>query len=412
MPYDLILRGATVIDPSQDIHRICDVAIRDHTIAEIADRIDDGDAKTVDLTGKFLTPGWIDLHAHIYAGATTFGIKADALCLATGVTTIVDAGSSGWTNIRGFMEFIAEPARTRVLAFVHVSSIGLINSLRGEMEDIKNADPERTALVIEKWPDLCIGVKVRQGILQVGDNGPEPLRLAVKAAEMAKTRVMVHMDRGVPLPVILDLLRPGDIVTHCYQGKGDHILGTQGKVMPEVMAARERGILFDLGHGAGSFHYDVARNALAQGFHSDIISTDLHVYSLFDPVYSLPETASKLLNLGVEFPEIVRQTTTHPAAAIGRSDELGTLKPGTVADVAVFDILEGDFQFTDAHGQKETGPLKIEPVMTVRDGKVYHPEDVKEEVEEALRRAHEMKSITGPPYGWVRDKDTPKVVGR
>ncbi|MBM3263358.1 MAG: amidohydrolase/deacetylase family metallohydrolase [candidate division Zixibacteria bacterium] len=408
MSYDLLLKGATVVDPGQGRHGVYDVAVAAGVIAEIGERLDGPARQTIRLDGKILTPGWIDIHAHVYAGATTFGIKADALCLATGVTTVVDAGSPGWTNVRGFKEFIADPARTRILTFVHISSIGLLNSMRGEMEDIHNADPERTAQVIEMWPDLCIGVKVRQGRLQVGENGIEPLKRAVEAAEMVGVRLMVHIDQGVPLSSVLERLRPGDIVTHCYHGKGDNILNGGETVVPEVYEARKRGVFFDLGHGAGSFHYEVARKAIRQGFYSDVISTDLHIYSLFDPVYSLPETASKVLNLGVSLEEVVRQTTINAARAIGRDDTLGALIPGAVADIAVFELKEGEFVFTDSHGQQEMGNRKIEPVLTVRAGTVYHPADLQGEIEETRQRAVEMKSITGLPFGAVK-KTEPRL---
>ncbi len=403
MAFDLVLSGATIVDPSRQKNGKGDIGIRNGRIAAVSDRLEAGAHTTIDVSGKYLTPGWIDLHAHVYAGATTFGIKADALCLATGVTTIVDAGSPGWTNLRGFLEYIIEPSRTEVLTFVHISSIGLLNSMRGEMMDIGNADPEHTARVISMWPRHCVGVKVRQGAFQVGSHGVEPLRRAVEAAEMADTRVMVHIDKGVALPSILELLRPGDVVTHCYQGKGDHILGDDDLVIPEVYEARDRGVYFDLGHGAGSFHYEIARRAVELGFLSDVISTDLHVYSLNSPVYSLPETASKLLNMGLDFEEIVRQTTVNPARVLHRSDEIGTLRTGSVADIAVFGLDEGDFTFTDAHGREETGKRMITPHLTVREGRVYYPDDVKEEVAETVRRAEEMVRITGVPYGAIRD---------
>lgn len=403
MDFDLVLSGATIVDPSQQKNGKGDVGIRNGRIAAVSDQLEAGAHTTIDVAGKYLTPGWIDLHAHVYAGATTFGIKADALCLATGVTTIVDAGSPGWTNLRGFLEYIIEPSRTEVLTFVHISSIGLLNSMRGEMEDIRNADPEHTARVISMWPQHCVGVKVRQGAFQVGNHGVEPLRRAVEAAEMADTRVMVHIDKGVALPSILELLRPGDVVTHCYQGKGDHILGGGDRVIPEVYDARDRGVFFDLGHGAGSFHYGIAKRAVELGFLSDVISTDLHVYSLKSPVYSLPETASKLLNMGLDFEEIVRQTTVNPASVLNRSDDIGTLRVGSVADIAVFGLDEAQFTFTDAHGRQETGTKMITPHLTVRDGWVYYPDDLKDEVAETVRRAEEMVGITGVPYGAIRD---------
>ena len=403
MYYDLKLSGATILDPSQSKYEKGDIGINKGRITAVAKHLESGARTTIDASGKYVTPGWIDLHAHVYAGATTFGIKADALCLATGVTTIVDAGSPGWTNLRGFLEYIIEPSRTEVLTFVHISSIGLLNSMRGEMEDIGNADPEHTSRVISMWPQHCVGVKVRQGAFQVGRNGVEPLRRAIEAADEAKTRVMVHIDKGVALPNILEMLRPGDIVTHCYQGKGDHIIGEDALVIPEVYEARDRGVYFDLGHGAGSFHYGIAKRAIELGFLSDVISTDLHVYSLNSPVYSLPETASKLLNMGLDFKEIVRQTTFNPALVLNRSDEIGTLRTGSIADIAVFSLDEGDFTFTDAHGRVETGTKMISPCLTIRAGQVYYPDDLKDEIAETERRAKEMVTITGVPYGTIRD---------
>ena len=403
MVYDLVLSGATIVDPSQRKHGIGDVGIKNGKIEAVSDHLEAAAGRTIDISGKYLTPGWIDLHAHVYAGATTFGIKADALCLATGVTTIVDAGSPGWTNLRGFLEYIIEPSRTEVLTFVHISSIGLLNSMRGEMEDIHNADPEHTARVISMWPHQCVGVKVRQGVFQVGSHGVEPLRRAIEAAEMVNTRVMVHIDKGVALPRVLELLRPGDIVTHCYQGKGDHILGVDDRVLPDVYDARARGVFFDLGHGAGSFHYGIAKRAVELGFLSDVISTDLHVYSLKSPVYSLPETASKLLNMGLDIDEIVRQTTVNPALVLNRSEEIGTLKTGSIADIAVFSLDEGRFTFTDAHGRQEIGSRMITPHLTIRAGQVYYPRDLNDEVAETVRRAEEMVAITGVPYGAIRD---------
>jgi len=393
MFYDLILKGATVLDATQGICGVRDVAIRAGKIAAVAEEISEPAKERIHLAGKLLTPGWIDIHTHVYAGATTWGIRADALCLATGVTTVVDAGSAGWASFLGLRDYVIAPARTRILAFVHISGIGLVYGPLGEMEDLRYADPERTAAVICTWSDCCVGVKVRLGRRQVGENGIEPLRLAIEAAALSETRVMVHIGQGTPLPEVLVEARPGDIVTHCYHGNDDTILDDDGEVLSEVWRARERGVLFDLGHGGGSFRYDVAQRALAQGFRPDIISTDLHVHSLNGPVYSLPETASKLLNLGIELPEVIRLTTSAPAAAIGRGEDLGTLRVGAVADVAAFEVLEGTFDFVDVRGQHETGTRMIQPLLTVRAGQVYRPADLEEEVADIGRRAREMNAV-------------------
>ena len=393
MSYDLVLSGARVIDPSQKLNALLDVAVRGDRIAAVEAGIEDPSAERIDLSGKILTPGWVDIHAHVFAGATTWGICADALCLATGVTTIVDAGSPGWANFLAFKDFIAAPARTQILTFVHISGIGLTYGPLGELEDIRYADAERAAYVVEQWPDVCVGIKVRQGEHQVGKNGVEPLRIAVEAGALCRAPVMCHIGAGVPLPEVLELMRPRDIITHCYQGVGDTILDGEDRVLSQVWEARQRGVLFDLGHGGGSFQFNVAKQALAQGFYSDVISTDIHSGSLESPVYSLAETGSKMLNLGVELEEVVRQTTAAPAAAIGRGDQLGTLAVGTVADLAAFEVRQGDFEFTDVRDQVEAGDKMIQPVLTVRAGRPYRPAQLAEEMEETRRRARQIRAI-------------------
>jgi dihydroorotase len=407
--YDLLLAGGRVLDPAPGVDDALDVAVRDGRIAAVGANLPGQARQRIDLQGRLLTPGWVDIHAHVYAGATTWGIQADALCLATGVTTIVDAGSPGWANLPGFLEFVAAPARTRVLTFVHVSGIGLTYGPLGECEDMRYVDPERTAAAIERWRDLCVGVKVRQGGFQVGANGVAPLKRAMEAGRWTQTPVMVHIAVGVPLADVLGEMRPGDIVTHCYQGTGDGIVvgleGGAGEIDPAARAARERGVLFDVGHGGGSFNWQVARAALAHDFVSDVISTDLHAHNIDGPVFSLAETASKLLTLGVPLEEVVRQCTSAPASAIGRPD-LGSLAVGSVADLAVFDVREGGaFEFRDVQGEVVVGDRRIEPHLTVREGAVYRPADLADELAESLRRAREMRAFTTRDFGtlgWER----------
>jgi dihydroorotase len=391
--YDLVLKGATVIDPSQDLNGRYEVAVRGGRVAAVEKEILAPSKEIVELEGKILTPGWIDIHAHVYPGATTWGYHADAHCLSTGVTTIVDAGSAGWANFRGLLDYVMAPSRTQILAFVHVSGIGLTYGPLGELLDLRYADPERTAMVIRNWPDRCVGVKIRAGAPQLGEHGVKAIRLALRAAELSGTPLMAHMGQEFPLPDVLNELRAGDIATHCFHQKGDTILGDEEKVIPAAREARKRGVLFDLGHGGGSFTFAVAKQALAQGFPSDVISTDLHTGSLDDPVHSLPETASKMLHLGMGLEEVVRQTTAAPANAICRGDELGTLKVGTVADLAAFEIQEGSFKLTDVRDFVETGERMITPVLTVREGKVYRPGDLVEELAEGRERVEEMRSL-------------------
>jgi dihydroorotase len=399
MEYDLVLRGARVLDPAQNIDGLSDVAVTGGRIVALAENIAGSGRREIHLAGKLLTPGWIDIHAHLYPGSTTWGIRADAHYLSTGVTTAVDAGSAGWANLQGYLDFVVAPARTRFLSFVHVCGIGLTYGPLPELADMRYADAERTAFVIEHFAEHCVGVKVRQGEGQVADNGVEPLRLAVQAAEWAEVPVMVHIGRGVPLPDVLSLMRPRDIVTHCYQGTGDGILDRDASILAEVQQARKDGILFDVGHGGGSFDYGVATGALARGFVSDVISTDLHAHSWDVPVESLPHTASKLLNLGVPIESIVRQCTANAAFAIGREDELGTLRVGNVADIAVFDIEEGTFQYSDVRGRVEEGNQQIRAQLCVRAGVPYSPEELRDEVREDLERARFNKGLNSKRLG-------------
>jgi len=278
----------------------------------------------------------------------------------------------------------------------------------GEMLDMNYADPERTAYTIATYPNICVGVKVRLASNLVGNNGVEPLRQAVQAAEMVNTPVMVHMGAGVTVAETMAELRAGDIVTHCYRGDGDATLGDtiltpQGNIRPEVQQARKQGILFDVGHGGGSFLFETAKTALSHNFLPDVISTDIHTGSLKDPVHSLPETASKLLNLGVSLPDIVKQTTTAAAKSIGRENELGTLKVGTVADLSAFEIQDGQFQFRDVRDNLQIGQKNIQPILTVRAGKPYRPTDVQEELDENVKRAQSMRALVSRQYdklGW------------
>ena len=371
MKYDLLLKGGTVIDAAQNLNAAQDVAIADGVIAAVEPDIPQRAAtQTVSVKDRYVTPGLIDIHTHVYYGVTTWGIRADAVCPTAGTTTVVDAGSPGWVTFPGFREFIAEPAQTNILTYIHISGIGLVYGPIGEMIDIAYANPERVADTLQQHRDITVGVKVRQGKMQVGDNGVQPLKLAVEAAERAETSVMCHIGAGVPLPEILGLLRPGDVITHCFQGNGDNIIDEKGRIIPEAWKAREDGIIFDVGHGAGSFHYEVAQRAMEQGFISDVISTDLHTGNINGPVYDLPTTLSKLMHLGLPLADVIEKATFSAAKAIQREDQLGNLKVGTVADVAVFDVLEGQFEYFDSHGTKFIGDKKLKTELTIRKGKI------------------------------------------
>lgn len=371
MKYDILLKGGTVIDAAQGLNAVRDVAIAAGVIAAVEPDIpEDAATQTVSVKDKYVTPGLVDIHTHVYYGVTTWGIRPDAVCPTAGTTTVVDAGSPSWATFPGFREFIAEPAQTNVLTYIHISGIGLVYGPVGEMFDMAYADPVRVAETLQQHRDITVGVKVRQGKGQVGDNGVEPLKRAIEAAARAETSVMCHIGAGVPLPDILKLLRPGDVITHCFQGNGDNIVDEKGRVIPEAWKAREDGIIFDVGHGAGSFHYEIAQRAMEQGFISDVISTDLHTGNINGPVYDLPTTLSKLMHLGLSLEDVIDKATFSAAKAIQREAQLGNLKVGTVADIAVFEVLEGEFEFFDAHGTKFIGNQKLKAALTIREGKI------------------------------------------
>lgn len=371
MKYDILLKGGTVIDSAQGLNAFRDVAITDGVVAAIDDDIPETLAKqTISVKNQYVTPGLIDIHTHVYYGVTTWGIKADSVCSTSGTTTTVDAGSASWATFPGFREFIAEPAQTNILNYIHISGIGLVYGPVGEMHDLAYADPDRVADTLKANPDITVGVKVRQGKMQVGDNGVEPLKLAIQAAEQAGTPVMCHIGAGVPLPDVLKLMRPGDVITHCFQGNGDNIVDEKGRVIPEAWQAQQDGVIFDVGHGAGSFHYEIAQRAMEQGFISDVISTDLHTGNINGPVYDLPTTLSKLMHLGLSFEEVIEKATFNAAKTIKRETQLGHLKIGTTADIAVLDVIDGEFEFYDAHRTKFIGTQKINAALTIRKGKI------------------------------------------
>src|SRR5712691_4968309 len=371
-PPGLLLKGGTILDPGAGLAGIMDVRLRAGRVVAVAPNLrDDGDL-VIGVTGKYVVPGLIDLHAHCFIGASDLGARTDAVCSSTGVTTLVDGGSAGAGLFDGLREFVASRARTRILAFVNISAIGLAYLHIGELNHLAYADPDAAAGVARDHPDIVVGIKVRNQREVVGDAGVEPVRRALRAAEAAGGRVMVHVTNPpVALEEIVALLRPGDIVTHFLNGRGDGILDGRRQVKAGIRAGRERGVLFDVGHGRHHVNFDVARAALGSGFYPDTISSDLTSAGRAGCVKDLPTTLSKFLNLGMSLEAVIRAATATPAEVVGRAGEIGTLKPGAVADVAVFDLEGGRFDFEDADRQHLTGPKRLAPVMTIKDGEVW-----------------------------------------
>jgi dihydroorotase len=373
--FDLVVRGGEVIDPSQALRARRDVGIRWGRIAAIEESIpNDRAAQSIDASGKLVLPGLVDLHAHVYPQASALGLPADELVPYTATTTYVSAGDAGANNFSAFKHYIIAQSRSRIFAFVHISSIGLAGFPVGEELNLDYMDVEAAARTVAENPDVAIGVKVRISKNIVGANELEPLKRALAAAERAggEARVMCHIgDAPGDLARLLELLRPRDILTHTYSGAGNNTV-QDGKVLPAALAAKKRGVIVDVGHGGGSFDYTVAEPAIAQGLVPDTISSDIHAVSGNTPgMPYLPWVMSKFLNLGFSLEEVVAMATINPARVIGRVEKLGTLQVGAPADVAILELVEAPVTFVDTRKNTRQGTRWLKPVQTVRAGRAF-----------------------------------------
>jgi dihydroorotase len=370
MTFDLLLSGGRVIDPSRSFNAIADVGIWDGRIAAVGAGLETAGCPDIrNVSGKYVCPGLIDLHGHWYEG-NLYGVDP-LLCLNHGVTTAVDAGSTGYANFPQFRRTVLDHCVTDVLAFVHISFMGLHAPYAEELLDLRYARPEETAAVIEKERDRAVGVKLRVGAM-TGNHGVAALEKALSAANEAAAPLMVHISRGAEELEILRRLRPGDILTHCFHGRDNGMITET--VCPEALAARDRGVIFDVGHGCGSFSWDSARRAFEHHFYPDTLSTDLHRYSVSEPLcVTLPQVMSKMMCIGMSLEDAVLKTTVVPAKVLGREREIGTLATGSLADVLVFDVETGDFRFSDTHLKVQTGSKRIVPHLVVKKGQPHIP---------------------------------------
>jgi len=370
MPFDLLLKGGRVVDPSQSLNAVMDVGARDGHITQIAQNLDETGCLDVrDVSGKYVCPGLIDLHGHWYEG-NLFGINP-LICMDHGVTTAVDAGTTGYANFPEFRRTVLDRSLADVFAFVHISLMGLHAPYAEELVDLRYARPLETAAVIDKHRDRAVGVKIRIGTM-TGNHGLAALDIALTAARDARVPLMVHVSRGAEEAKILHRLRPGDILTHCFHGRSNGMIAET--VIPEAREAKDRGVFFDVGHGAGSFSWDTARKAFEHHFYPDTLSTDLHRYSVSEPLsITLPQVMSKMLCIGMSLEDVISKTTTIPARALGREREIGNLRPGSIADILIFDLETGDFPFTDTHLKVCRGSRRIVPHLVVKKGRVHAP---------------------------------------
>ena len=374
-PYDLLLKGGTLLDPGQGIHDRRDVAFRNGLVAAVADRLDPAHAdRVIDIAGKLLTPGLIDLHGHFYHGGTGSAVPADRHCLAAGATTGVDAGSAGFLNYGAMRDYVFPAHRTRLLAFLHIGAVGLAANriLGGGLQDLRIIDADRTAAAIKENPGFLFGVKVRMEHNAVAYwNAAEAMRLARAAADQAGSRLMVHVSgTPIPLPQVLEYMGPGDICTHAFNGNAENMLDKQERIRPEVQAAVDRGVIMDLGHAGVHCDVAVARAAMAQGLAPHTLSTDLHIGPPGRTVYGMNDLISKFHAMGMALADAIAASTSRPAEVLGLQDELGSLMPGMAGDAAVFDLREGRFVWHDMARHNVEGKVRLDPFLTVRNGAV------------------------------------------
>lgn len=365
----ILLTGGKLLDQSEGLNMARkDVLLEGGRIAKIADRIDAPEgARVIDVTGKIVAPGFIDIHAHIFPGCPKLGIEADAIGVEKGVTTVCDAGTAGPENIGEFVEKVIKPSKTRIFSEMHFSKKGLF--ITPEADDTAKYDLDLAEEAYHKYKEYIVAIKARASNSTVGKLGIGPIRDAHKLSQKLGIPLYVHI--GNPLPYIeevLEVMQKGDMITHSFHGKINGLL-ENGKIKPETQAARDRGVLFDVGHGVASFNFNTARAAFSQGFIPDVISTDLHQANINGPVYSLPVTMDKMLALGISLADCVEKVTAAPAKYFSMK-ELGKLREGYLGDITVFHMEDGEYQYNDADGNSLTGTTSIRPDLAIVGGVV------------------------------------------
>jgi dihydroorotase len=378
--FDLVIKGGDVLDPGQSMRGKRDIGIRWGMIEAVENEIPAARAsKTIDASGKLVTPGLIDLHSHVYPYGSAIGIPADELAQFQCTTTMVSAGDAGVNNLAALRRYIVAQSRTRIYAFVHIANNGLSAFPVAELYNIDNAQVEACAMALAENPDFLLGVKVRMSENVIYKHGLEPLKRGIQACELCgwPAKMMVHIggvETGQLMSDILNLLRPGDVLTHSYSGAPNNAgaftnIVQDGKLLPAALAAKQRGVIFDVGHGGGSFDFTVAEVAIPGGCTPDTISSDIHVFSGNSPgMPYLPNVMSKFMLLGFSLEQVVAMATTAPAKIINKAPKIGTLQIGAPADVAIMELVEGPVSFVDTRNNRRDGKAVLKPVQTVING--------------------------------------------
>jgi dihydroorotase len=392
--YDLVLKGGTVLDPSTALDGTHDIAVQDGAIAAIAPQIDGAQAmRTIDVTGKVVTPGLIDLHAHVFDGVSRNGVHPDLGGVYAGVTTIVDAGSAGAATFGAFPRYVIPNCHTEVIPFLHICQTGLATN--PDIIAASSIDIDDTIRTVGQHQGLIAGIKARMVSPALEILGMEMPRLAKRAARESGTRLMVHIGdtakRYDPTVIheLLPLLEPGDILTHYFTANPGGVLDANGRLVPEAREAAGRGVWFDTAHGRMNFSFDVGRRVIEQGLLPHCISTDLTVPGRLHTVHSMTEMMTRFLGLGFTLAQVVTMCTANPARAIGAQDRLGSLAAGRQADISVLELREGDWTVYDVLGEGLRVTRAVVPFLTVKRGRVFMPD-------------------WGPrPWGWEPDRAVP-----
>jgi dihydroorotase len=404
MRFDLLVKGGEVVDPEAGFSGKMDVAVSRGRIAAVDKEIPaETAARVIDASGQVVTPGLIDFHAHVYEGVTYWGVNADAIGSQSGVTTWVDAGSPGAVTLPGFRKYIVDASKVKIFAFLNIAYIGLVaQDYELVVSELSNVEILEKVANLNR--DILVGIKLRAG-RSGGAQGLEAYERSRMAADHLDLPLMVHISTAPPnLETTLGYLQPGDIITHCYTGQSMKLIDDEGKLLPFAKKALDEGVIMDMGHGAGSFSFVTAEAMIAQSYWLNVISTDLHHMSLVGhnlvdplkgsafgdlsetndarsvivnarenakPVFNLLTCMDKMLLLGMPFDEVIKATTSKPAELLGMKGEIGTLKPGAIADIATFVIEEGNFEYYDIHGEVRKGTQSVRNVLTILDGRPF-----------------------------------------
>jgi dihydroorotase len=377
---DVILKGGRVIDPANGRDAVADIGFGTGKVVAFGAGLPLQGSEVIDARGLIVVPGLIDLHTHVYWGGTSLGVDAALVAQRSGTTTFVDAGSAGPGNFHGFRRHVIEPSALRILPYLNVSFPGIFafsaTVMVGEASDLRLIDPRECVRVINANRDLIVGVKVRVGRGAGGNSGVAPLDIALEIAEEVGLPVMAHLDNPPPSRLeVLSRLRRGDVITHCFRPFPNAPVHADGRIREEVHEARRRGVVFDIGHGGGSFGFRTAEHMLSAGFLPDVISSDVHALSINGPAFDQLVTMAKFLALGVELGAVIRAGTAAPAAALGRAD-LGHLAVGAIGDATLLELVEGEYDFRDVLGESRRGRQRFAVRGLVVGGRPWRPPQI------------------------------------